>query len=826
MPAHLEHKPEETLPPQVNGDPPPSTIDHPERKPRYISLSEAIAMGLEKGTTGNLLVRQVGTIPDDLLSWDEISGEFRSDSNCVLALRPALEGVGIEQALARFDPIWVSGVTWSTNDQPIQGLGSFQVGQGASFESSLVKPLPTGGVAGITFLTNYQNLRFPPTGFPIQNPAYAPELRFTFDHPLLQGFGDINQLLTTSPTPGVFTRLSTLGNSGINGRTGSVVNNRREGILLARLSFDQSRAEFERIVNFKLLNIEAAYWNLYGAYVNLYAAERAMYQAYEVWRLTKVRYDAGRDPLTDYAQVRGQYEQFRGDRLQALGKVLEAERILRRLIGLPADDGCQLIPLDAPTMAPYYPDWCSALKECLEMRPELVMMRQQVRKAQLNVLVQQNFLKPDLKFSASWSLHGLGRRLDGNEPLPTAPPEDGRTTNALRELASQDFTDWFLGLSLNIPLGYRFEHAALRRAKLVMAQDYLRLKNEECKAQSFLAKAYRDIFENYKLIEARRAQREAFGEQVRARFEQYKAGLQLPEGKQRTPVDFLLEAQRQWANALSQEYQAIVSYNIALATFQFAKGTLLQHDNVVINEGPLPSCAQVRAVEHERERSNALLLRERANPVQHAPVCDDEHSPVLPEISSAVAPSLPALLEAAPPVTGAMEKLEPAPADVPARKTTGAIPITNREEVPVKTGTPAAQRSTGPSSKGILSTIKNSLAPANLSTWTPAKTLAPADSPSPTSNSNPLKLTEPVGGPASIKLPDPVSKSSPESNPTQANNLAPVNAVPSLLPMPPGNRIGAASAPGSPSSFGEMAIDPMTISRDPLPAPTAQPWPR
>ena len=53
-----------------------------------------------------------------------------------------------------------------------------------------------------------------------------------------------------------------------------------------------------------------------------------------------------------------------------------------------------------------------------------------------------------------------------------------------------------------------------------------------------------------------------------------------------------------------------MQYNNALATFEFAKGTIMQHNGVYIADGPLPNCAQIRAVDHERERTRALLLQE------------------------------------------------------------------------------------------------------------------------------------------------------------------------------------------------------------------------
>src|SRR5207237_8555545 len=133
-----------------------------------------------------------------------------------------------------------------------------------------------------------------------------------------------------------------------------------------------------------------------------------------------------------------------------------------------------------------------------------------------------------------------------------------------------------------------------------------------------------------------RAQRQAAAHQLEARFKEFLAG--------RGTLDILLEAQRFWADALRQEYDAISSYNIALAGFEWAKGTILQHDNVVISEGPLPQCAQVRAVEHERQRSLALVKREREIPVMDG-ACDWQKGclglPHLPSDTAAPVPALP-----------------------------------------------------------------------------------------------------------------------------------------------------------------------------------------
>src|SRR5205085_139887 len=157
----------------------------------------------------------------------------------------------VEASLAKFDTVWNSSMTWSATDQPTQGLNRFNNGQTASFSTSLLKPLPTGGVAGITFSTQYQDLTNPPNsaGFNVLNPSYLPRLQFQFEQPLLQGYGvEINQLRATHPGS-VLTPFPTGG--------------RVEGILITRLRFDQQRAEFEKNVQFMLVNVEVAYWNLY-----------------------------------------------------------------------------------------------------------------------------------------------------------------------------------------------------------------------------------------------------------------------------------------------------------------------------------------------------------------------------------------------------------------------------------------------------------------------------------------------------------------------------------------------------------------------------------
>lgn len=293
--------------------------------------------------------------------------------------------------------------------------------------------------------------------------------------------------------------------------------------------------------------------------------------------------------------------------MAALGNVLEAERNLRGILGLPREDGTRLVPIDPPTLAPYQPNWESAVEMALMQKPELALARENLRANQYTLVSQKNFLKPDLRFIARYSPVGFGSRLDGNGALKDGAGLD-RNDNALRSLAGADFNDWTMGLTLSMPLGFRMENAAVRAARLQLAQSYYLLLDAEQRTQSALGKDYQKIAEWYNLVEARRAERKAYAESVQARFQEFAVG-------RATVSDFLLEAQRRLATAQVKEYEAIAEYNIALSNFEYRKGNTLRHNNIVIAEGPLPECAEVKAVEHEQERARAHILRERPTPM-------------------------------------------------------------------------------------------------------------------------------------------------------------------------------------------------------------------
>jgi outer membrane protein TolC len=644
LPPGLEDRPHDPILPGVVDriSAGAATVLDTNRTARMITLKECIAIALEQGATGVISQNNFGLKNDQPGQFTGRGVAGGSDAVRVFAIEPAIAAAELERSLSKFDVRWVSSMTWQKVDQPTPAqFLSFQNSRdAANFTTTLAKPLPTGGVAGITFSTDYSKFdsaSVTQTGF--VNPNYTPRLQFTLEQPLLRLFGvEVNQLSPSHPG-------SALLNVQPSGGQGT------EGILVSRIRLDQQRADFETRMNYLLVNVEAAYWNLYAAYYNLYAQEEGMRQAFEGYQFIDIRARAGNEPPQNVYQARAQFERFRGQVIQARGQVLDAERQLRGMMNLRSDDGNRLVPIDQPNEAPYAPDFYAAANEAIANRPELLLLRQELKAQQLNLLLQKNLRQADLRSFFQYDVAGLGTRLDGDE---FADPRRTIPGNAMTSFGNNDFNSWTIGFRLDMPLGFRDANAAVREAQLTLARSYYQLRDSEMKFLEYLVSAYRRLVEAHALIGPRRAEREA---------------LQIYLGKVREVIEIgnwnpayyqnYLTVQQQLAVAVAAEFRVVADYNTALAIFEFAKGTVQQYNNVTVGEGPLPPWVCKKATDHIRERTQAALkLRERdVQPPPGGPAAQGG-APVAPPTGTGLFDSLPPFAEKRPPVPDALPDLK------------------------------------------------------------------------------------------------------------------------------------------------------------------------
>jgi outer membrane protein TolC len=602
-PKSLETNPHGPItPPSVDRMGQLTTVTDFVRPPRYMSLRECVAIALEQGNIGSQNPSNFGFKNEQLI---QVNGQLLrggvggTDAIRAFAIDPAVASAEVERSLSRFDTRWITTMQWQKVDQPVAAqFLSFQNSRdAATLSTTLAKGLPTGGVVGITASTDYSKFsQQAASQTTLVNPNYIPRVQVSLEQPLLQLFGvEINQIAGTGPFVNGSQVLPGIRPAGGVGT---------EGILITRLRVDQNRANFDLQVNYMLANVEAAYWNLFAAYYNLYAQEEGLRQAFEGYRFIRIRVELGSDEPQRLDQIEAQFHRFQSQVYQARGQVLESERQLRGLMGLRSDDGVRIVPIDEPNLAPYVPDFHESANDAVALRPEVMLARQDLKFQQLNLMLQRNLRRPDLRGYATYDVAGLGTRLGGStSDIINGQPFPG---NAFGSLAQNRFNSWTMGLRLDMPIGFRDANALVRQAQLNLARSYVQLRDAELKSIEYLAAQYRRVVQTHAQIAPARAERESLQKFVWRIREKILIG-----AWNRDEFLNLLTVQQQLATSISTESQAIAQYQIALAAFEFGKGTIQQYNNVSVGEGPLPPWVQKRAKDHIRERTEAALkLRE------------------------------------------------------------------------------------------------------------------------------------------------------------------------------------------------------------------------
>jgi outer membrane protein TolC len=600
-------------------------------------LAEAVHLALKN----NKIVR---TRNDFLTGGSQV---FTNPDNVNSIYDPAIResgilfgGRGVESALAAFDTQLTTRMLWGANSN-VQNqnflFGSVPPGQSldqdtATFSTGLTKQFAYGASAGVTHNWNYNWSNQPNR---LYNSAYDGAVQLNYRQPLWAGAGP------------EFTRIAGPIGDNIQGLSG--VN---QGVLIARINTDITVADFEISVRNMLRDVEDLYWDLYLAYRSYDSEVVARNSALRTWREVKARTDVGAKGggAADEAQARETYFDARSRSENTLQNLYSLELQMRRLLGLPANDGRIIRPSDEPTTAELVPEWHLCLAESLTKREELRRQKWNIKSLELQLTAAKNLANPRLDFVSNYQLNGFGDRLFSDSGAGESTPE-GEYRSAYRSLARAQQTGYNMGVEFSMPLGLRNATAQVRnqelrlvKAKEVLALQELEISHELANAFQTLAWRYQTAQTNFNRRRAAERQRQAFEAE-------YRAGTKT--------LDLLLQAQTRLANAEIQYYTSLVNYNKALTDLHLRKGSLLQNNNVHLAEGMWSPEAYKDALRRAWARTYSAEVPE-FDPVDTFPDPFSSDQPVQSSIHSTGT-----VLGEMPPEESGMLAPEPTPAPVP-----------------------------------------------------------------------------------------------------------------------------------------------------------------
>lgn len=470
----------------------------------------------------------------------------------IAILDPQLKDIAVAQANEKFIP--TLSMSYSRDDTESASYSFLDAGGTLSqlysrYNFNLTQQIPTGANLSIQMQT-YKNESN--RNFQTINPRYGATLTFNFSQPLLRDFG---------------------------------FKMAKREIIVARNSLAMSEQDFNRELQNTVYSVEEAYWNLVYAIDNLKVQQQSLQLAEDLLEKNRRSVEVGTMAPIDVISAESNVAQNRASILQASTQVKNAEDQLRLVLNLGAERAdaelLNLVPQDQPNYKKSDITLDQALATAMQHRPDLMSSRIGLKNSELDLSYWKNQMLPGLSFDISyWSPGVSGDQIlyEGGNALSgvVVGVIPGGISDSLKDAFGFAYQNWSIGLTLDVPLNNIFSRASYAQARVNLDQARLQLQSQEKQLYTDIKIAVRDVETYFQQIEAYQAARELSEKQLEAEEEKLKVGL--------TENYFVLQYQRDLAQARAQELRAIIDYNLALARLNRDMGVNLDEKNIRTTE--------------------------------------------------------------------------------------------------------------------------------------------------------------------------------------------------------------------------------------------------
>lgn len=370
----------------------------------------------------------------------------------------------------------------------------------------------------------------------LYNPAYQTNLVAQYTQPILRGFK---------------------------------IDNTRQQLLVTQINQAIAVSNVRGTVAATLANVRNAYWDLVFARSAVDVAHRSLQLAEKLVEDNKARVEVGTLAPIDVVQAEVQAANNRQTLAQAEATLQTAELALKRYIVSGTEDPLwlqQIEPVDLPSLAPPPTDIETAVRSALSQRTDIQNARKNIESNDVSIRYFKNQSMPAIDVVTSYTAQGIGGdRLDrtggiGGEIGRVIP---GNYWDALSVLSNRLYPDWSLRLNISYPLGGSQADAQHARARVQRQQAVTRLRALEVQVAAEVANAALTVQSNLKRVEAARAARELAQQQLEAEQSKFEVGM--------STNFFVVQAQRDLANAENVELRALADYRKSLVTFERAQ---------------------------------------------------------------------------------------------------------------------------------------------------------------------------------------------------------------------------------------------------------------
>jgi outer membrane protein TolC len=360
-------------------------------------------------------------------------------------------------------------------------------------------------------------------------------------------------------------------------------------IRVARNTEKTSELQFELQIIDLVAQAQQAYWDLQFANEDLKVKQRSLDLASKTLHDNQIQVDIGTLAPIDLVQAEAEVAQRNEDVITGKYNIDQLQDQMKKVISSETDPGLILTPLNlieplrqpgAQSVLPL----TQAIQSALENRPELKQADYDIANQDVNVRFTKNQLLPVLDLNANYTQSGLGgtqtRRSGLGDTTTIVQIIPGGVGDVFSQLFGFNFTGYTAGFTLQIPIRNRAAHSDYDRA---INEKNLSTMRKAATAQRVVLEV-RNAYTQVEMQDARvntaKTSRELAERRLDAEQKKFELGT--------STVRFVLEEQRNLAQAETDEVSALVNYTKALVAYDRAIGNTLQRNNIEIDQ-QLPS---------------------------------------------------------------------------------------------------------------------------------------------------------------------------------------------------------------------------------------------
>ena len=340
-----------------------------------------------------------------------------------------------------------------------------------------------------------------------------------------------------------------------------------------------SSSNLERTVSDVLFGVESDYWLLVAAKQNLELEQEALKLALDLQNRNEIQVDVGVLPPVAVTQAQAEVAARKVDVITAENRLQRAEDRLKNRLVIPLET--KIKPVDEPKNYETKIDEDEALQQAYKNRPEIQNVRLNIEKSEQLKHYYSNQRLPSLSLEGSVELQGIGGdanpdRLTFNNPPAPIPGQFNSQSDAINSVFGGDFPTWSILATLQFPLFNREAKGEYVKANAQLSRDIIDMNRIKDQVALEVRNAIREVINSKRAVDAALVSIKLRQEVVDNETEKLSVGLA-------TTRD-VLEAQRDLIDSQTSKINAITEFNIALVQLENVKGTILQSNNIVIQD--------------------------------------------------------------------------------------------------------------------------------------------------------------------------------------------------------------------------------------------------